>query len=161
MRAYDIHVLDFEDQGWSARSWIPSMRAAALRSHQEFANAGDLLCTVQLDIGHEGLMRETSHTVFQVEAGRAESGEICSDFPGDGLWRPHVERSLRPNLIKKGFPGRDGESAGLADAADDLPVARPGLFAGLLVGHVDMTRRVHAHRQWREPETLQGPPAQV
>ena len=58
--------------------------------------------------------------------------------------------------MQKGFPGRDSESAGLADAADDLPVARPELFAGLLVGHVDMTRRVHAHRQRRAPETLQG-----
>ena len=37
--------------------------------HQEFANAGDHLCAVQLDIGHQGLMRETSHPVFQVEAG--------------------------------------------------------------------------------------------
>src|SRR3989442_10294401 len=79
----------------------------------------------------------------------------------DGLWRPHVERSLRPNLMKKGFLSRDGESAGFADAADDLPVARPELFAGLLVGHVDMTRRVHAHRQRRAPETLQGPQEQL
>src|ERR1700694_3941792 len=85
--------------------WV-SMRAETLRLHQEFANAGDHLCAVKLDIGHEGLMRETSHTVFQVEAGRAESGEICSDFLGDGLWRSHVERSLRPNLMKKGFLGR-------------------------------------------------------
>jgi NAD(P)-dependent dehydrogenase (short-subunit alcohol dehydrogenase family) len=36
------------------------------------------LCAVQLDIGHEGLMRETSHSVFQVEAGRAESGRIVN-----------------------------------------------------------------------------------
>src|SRR5258708_15838740 len=100
---------------------IPSMRAATLRLHQEFANAGDHLCAVQLDSGHEGLMRETAHTVFQVEAGRAERGEICRDFLGDGFWRPHVERSPRPNVTKKGFPGRDGESPGLADAADDLP----------------------------------------
>ncbi len=71
---------------WSARASIASMRAATLRLHQEFANAGDHLCAVQLDIGHEGLMRETSHTVFQVEAGRAESGEIGRDFLGDGLW---------------------------------------------------------------------------
>src|SRR5260370_15828217 len=112
---------------------IPSMRAATLRLHQEFANAGDHLCAVQLDSGHEGLMRETSHTVFQVEAGRAESGEMCSDFLGDGLIRPHVERSLPPNLIQKGFLGRHAESAGLADAADDLPAARPELFAGLPV----------------------------
>src|SRR6266566_8970821 len=132
------------------------MRAATLRLHQEFANAGDHLCAVQLDIGHEGLMRETSHPVFQVEAGRAESGEIGSDFLGDGLWRPHVERSLRPNLMQKGFLGRDGEAAGLADAADDLAVTRPERFAGLLVGHVDMTRRMHAHRQRRAPETLQA-----
>src|SRR2546421_10037356 len=132
------------------------MRAATLRLHQEFANAGDHLCTVKLDIGHEGLMRETSHTVFQVEAVRAESGEIGSNFLGDGLWRSHVERSPRPDLMKKGFPGRDGESAGLADAADDLTVARPELFAGLLVGHGDMTWRVHTHRQRMAPETLQG-----
>src|SRR5258708_452052 len=132
------------------------MRAATLLLPQEFANTGDHLCTVKLDIGHKGLMRETSHSVFQVEAGRAESGEICRDFLGDGLWRPHVECSLRPNLTKKGFPRRDGEAAGLADTADDLLVARPECFAGLLVGHVDMTRRVHAHRQRRTPETLQG-----
>ncbi len=101
-------------------------------------------------------MRETSHPVFQVEAGRAERGEIGSNFLGDGLWRSHVERSLRPNLMQKGFSGRDGESAGLADAADDLPVARPERFAGLLVGHVDMTRRVYTYRQRRASETLQG-----
>ena len=89
----------FEEQGRSARASIPSMRTATLRLLQEFANTGDHLCAVKLDIGHEGLMRETSHPVFQVEAGRAESGEICSNFLGDGLWRPHVERSLRPNLI--------------------------------------------------------------
>src|SRR6266480_4800559 len=141
---------------FSARASIPSMRAATLRLHQEFTNAGDHLCAVKLDIGHEGLMRETSHTVFQVEAGRAESGEICSNFLGDCLWRSHVERSPRPDLMKKGFPGWDGEPAGFADAADNLPVARPELFAGLLVGHGDMTRRVHAHWQWRAPETLQG-----
>src|SRR5258708_20019510 len=132
------------------------MRAATLGLEQEVANAGDHLCAVQLDIGHEGLMRETSHTVFQVEAGRAESGEMCSDFLGDGLWRPHVERSLRPNLMKKGFLGRDGESASLADAADDLPVARPELFTGLLVRHVDMTRRRHPHHQRSPPATLQS-----
>src|SRR6266702_4747666 len=146
----------FDEQDRSARAWIPSRRAETLRFHQEFANAGDHLGAVQLDRGHEGLMRETSHPVFQVEAGRAESGESCRDFLGDGLWRSHVERSFRPNLTQKGFPGRDGEAAGLADAADDLPVARPELFAGLLVGHGDMTRRVHAHRQRRAPETLQG-----
>ena len=101
-------------------------------------------------------MRETSHTVFQVEAGRAESGEICSDFLGDGLWRPHVERSLRPNLTQKGFPGRDGESPGLADATDDLSVARPELFPGPFVGDGDVTRRVHADRQRGPPKALQG-----
>src|SRR5438876_9234419 len=99
----DHHPLDFEEQGRPARASIPSRRAATLRFHQEFANAGDHLCAVKLDIGHEGLMRETSHTVFQVEAGRAESGEIGSNFLGDGLWRSHVERSLRPDLMKKGF----------------------------------------------------------
>src|SRR5260370_37932056 len=132
------------------------MSAATLRFHQEFANAGDHLCAVQLDSCHEGLMRKTTHPVFQVEAGRAESGESCRDFLSDGLWRSHVERPLRPNLMQKGFPGRDGESAGLADAADNLAVARPELFAGLLVGHVDMTWRMHSHRQGRASETLKG-----
>jgi hypothetical protein len=94
-----------------------------VRFPQEFANAGDYVSTVQLDRGHEGLMRETSHPVFQVEAGRAQRGEIGRNFLGDGLWRSHVERSLRPNLTQKGFPGRNGEAARLADAVDDLAVA--------------------------------------
>src|SRR5260370_26797470 len=74
---------------WSARASIASMRAATLRLHQEFAHAGDHLCAVQLDIRHEGLMRETSHTVFQVQAGRAESEKICTAFLGADRWHPH------------------------------------------------------------------------
>ena len=35
-----------------------------LRLSQEIANAGNYMCAIQLNIGHEGLMRETSHTVF-------------------------------------------------------------------------------------------------
>ena len=62
-----------------------------MRFHQQFANAGNHLCAVQLDSGHEGLMRETSHRVFQVEAGCTERRESGCDFLGDGLWRPHVE----------------------------------------------------------------------
>ena len=56
-------------------------------------------------------MREPTHPLLQIEAGRIESEEIGRDFLGDGFWRPHVERSLWPNLIQKGFPGRDGDSA--------------------------------------------------
>src|SRR6266851_2275836 len=117
-----IFVRSFSAITRSARASIPSMRAATLRLHQEFANAGDHLCTVKLDSGHEGLMRETSHTVFQVEAGRAESGEICSHFLGDGLWRPHVERSPRRRPMKRGCFARESASAALASAADNLPV---------------------------------------
>src|SRR5437016_13036489 len=84
---------------FSARASIPSMRTATLRLLQEFANTGDHLCAVKLNIGHEGLMRETSHTVCQVEAGRAESGEICSKFLGDGRWRSHGERPPLPDPI--------------------------------------------------------------
>jgi len=42
--------------------------------------AGDHLCAVQLNVGHEGFVRETSHPVFQVEAGRAQRREIGRDF---------------------------------------------------------------------------------
>src|SRR5258706_2549638 len=145
------------------RASIPSMRAGTLRFRfrQELTNAGDHLRAVQLDRGHEGLMRETAHPVFQVKAGRAEHGEICRDFLGDGLWRAHVERAVRPDLTQKGFLGRDGESAGLGDAADDLAVARPERFAGLVVGPVDMTRRVHAYRKRWALEMLQRPQEQL
>lgn len=54
-------------------------------------------------------MREASHAVFQVEAGRAKSGEICRDLLRDGFWRPDVERSLWPDLIEEGLlSGRRG-----------------------------------------------------
>src|SRR6266542_705759 len=129
--------------GWHPPGGHPALR---LRSRQEFADAWDDLRAVKLDIGHEGLMREASHAVFQVEAGRSKSGEICRDLLRDGCWRPDVERSLWPDLIEEGLLRRDSESAGLADAADDLQVARPELFAGLLVSDGDMARRVHADR---------------
>src|SRR5260370_7466259 len=79
-----IFVRSFSAITRSARASIPSMRAATLRLHQEFANAGDHLCAVQLDIGHEGLMRGTSHTVFQAEAGRPESHDMPSHSLGTG-----------------------------------------------------------------------------
>jgi len=91
-------------------------------------------------------MRQPSHAVFQVEAVRAESGEIGGDLPRDGLWKPDVERSPWPDLVHEGLLGRDGESSGLADMADDLQVARPELVAGLLVSDGDVTGRVHSDR---------------
>src|SRR5258708_11597563 len=117
------------------RASIPSMRAGTLRFRfrQELTNAGDHLRAVQLDRGHEGLMRETAHPVFQVEACRVGRGAILCDFLRDGLWRAHVERAVRPNLMQKGFLGRDGESACFGDASDDPAVARPERLAGLLV----------------------------
>ena len=37
---------------------------------------------------------EPAHAVLQVEAVRAESGEVCRDLLGDGFRRPDVERSV-------------------------------------------------------------------
>ena len=87
------------------------------------------------------------------ERGRRESLYLAPSavrfaaiFLGDGFWRSGVERSLWPDLVEEGLLGRDGESAGLADAADDLQVARPELVAGRFVSDGDMTGRVHANR---------------
>src|ERR1700737_1548995 len=101
-------------------------------------------------------MRQTSHAIFQVEAVRAESGEICCDLLRDGFWRPDVERAPWPDLVQEGLRGRDGESADLAVVPDDLQVARPELVAGLLVGDGDVTGGVHPDRQGGAPEALQG-----
>jgi len=49
------------------------------------------------------------------------------------------------DLTLEGFLGGDGESAGFADAADDVVVVRPELFAGLLVGGGAVTGGVHAN----------------
>jgi hypothetical protein len=57
-------LLDVEEPGCSARAWISSRRDATSRFPQEFANVGNHAGAVQLDIGHEGLVRETSHAVF-------------------------------------------------------------------------------------------------
>src|SRR5258705_12761638 len=96
-------LLRHSSNGRPVRASIPSMREATwhlwLRFRQELTNAGNHLRAVQLDVGHEGLMRETAHPVFQIEAGRAERSEICRDLLGDGLWRAHVERAMRPNLM--------------------------------------------------------------
>src|SRR5882724_6524984 len=99
---------------------------------QELADAWDDLGAVQLDVGDECSMRETPHAVFQIEAVRAETGQILSDLLRDGLWRPDVERSLWPDLLHEGFLGGDCESARLAHVADDLQVVRPELFACVL-----------------------------
>jgi hypothetical protein len=49
------------------------------RLSEKFADARDDLCSVEFDVGHEGFMPEAPHAVFQVEAGRAEGGEICRE----------------------------------------------------------------------------------
>ena len=50
------------------------------------ADAWDDLSAVELDIRHEGLVCKAAHAVFQVEASRAEGGEVCCDLLGDGFW---------------------------------------------------------------------------
>jgi hypothetical protein len=60
-----------------------------------------------------------------------KSGEICRDLLGHGFWRAEVERSQWPDLIHEGLLRRNGESAGLADFADHLQVARPELARAL------------------------------
>src|ERR1700730_15042571 len=101
-------------------------------------------------------MRETSHAVFQVEAGSADSCVICRYLLCDGFWRSDVERSVWPDLMEEGLFGRDGEAADLAVVADDLQVARPELVAGVFVSDGDITRRVHADREGGPPKALQG-----
>ena len=58
----------------------------------------------------------------------AEEGEVGRDLLRDGFWRPDEERSLLPGLVGEGLLGRNGESAGLADASDGVLVVRPELF---------------------------------
>jgi len=71
------------------------------RSRQEFTNAWDDLRTVKLDIRHEGSMREASHGVFQVEAGRTfipwfpmATGRLAK--PGGPLRRIAGEHAVAP-----------------------------------------------------------------
>jgi hypothetical protein len=91
-------------------------------------------------------MRQSSHAVLQVEPCRAEEGEVHRDLLRDRFWRPDVERPPWTDLVQEGLLGRDSESTGLADPGDDLLVARPELFAGLLISRGDMTGRVDADR---------------
>ncbi|HEX6479992.1 MAG TPA: hypothetical protein VF043_14210 [Ktedonobacteraceae bacterium] len=51
-----------------------------MRFHHELAHAGDHLCVVQLNADYEGFVRETSHPVFQVEAGHAQRRRLTAIF---------------------------------------------------------------------------------
>src|ERR1700730_5802103 len=119
----------------NARSWslLEQGCCPIWRRSQELADAWHDLGAVQLDVGHECFMGQPSHAVFQVEAVRTERNEIRCDLLRDGFWRTDVEGSPWPDLVEEGVLGRDGESADLAEAADDLQVARPELVAGPLV----------------------------
>jgi hypothetical protein len=93
---------------------------------------------------------------FQVEAGGAQQGQVRRDLLRHRIWRPDVERSVRTDLAHERPLGRGRESAGFAEAADDLEVIRPELLLGRLVSCRDVTRPVHSDRSGSLPESLQG-----
>src|SRR6266478_647459 len=61
--------------------WGPCLPAR----RQQFADARDDLAAVQLDVGHELVVRQARHAVLQVEPGGLQGAEVRGDLLRDGL----------------------------------------------------------------------------
>jgi SAM-dependent methyltransferase len=59
--------------------------AAAQSLAEQFADARDDLAAVELDVGHELVMRQARHAVLQVEPGGLQGAEVRGDLLRDGL----------------------------------------------------------------------------
>ena len=71
---------------------------------QEFADAWDHLGAVKLDVGHECFVREASHAVLQVEAGRAkEPGALMGRGGLSSVDSVRSDRSGRLTLCDVAF----------------------------------------------------------
>src|SRR6478735_4523842 len=69
----------------------PASRAARrLPGPPKARGRGDHLCAVQLDVGHEGLLAETTHAIFQIEAVRPKRRKGLNDRAGADPDRPRV-----------------------------------------------------------------------
>jgi succinate dehydrogenase/fumarate reductase flavoprotein subunit len=55
------------------------------RLAEQFADTRDDLTAVQLDIGHELVLRQARHAVLQVEPGGIEGAEVRGDLLRDGF----------------------------------------------------------------------------
>jgi hypothetical protein len=62
-----------------------ALRAARTRSAEQFADARDDLAAVQLDGGHELVVRQARHAVLQVEPGGPQGAEVRGDLARDGF----------------------------------------------------------------------------
>jgi hypothetical protein len=60
-------------------------RLVTTRLAEQFADAGDDLPAVQLDVGHELVVRQARHAVLQVEPGGLQGAEVRGDLPRDGF----------------------------------------------------------------------------
>ena len=85
----------------SSRRTTPRSGRSYPRLAEQFADARDDLVAVQLDVGHELVMRQARHAVLQVEPGGAQGAEVRGDLVCDGFGRADVQCSVRP-----GFPRR-------------------------------------------------------
>jgi hypothetical protein len=52
---------------------------------EQFADARDDLAAVQLDVGHELVVRQARHAVLQVEPGGVQGAEVRGDLARDGF----------------------------------------------------------------------------
>jgi len=55
------------------------------RLAEQFADPGDDLAAVQLDVGHELVVRHAGHAVLQVEPGGVQGAEVRGDLLRDGF----------------------------------------------------------------------------
>jgi hypothetical protein len=60
-------------------------RLVTTRLAEQFADARDDLPAVQLDVGHELVVRQARHAVLQVEPGSLQGTEVRGDLPRDGF----------------------------------------------------------------------------
>jgi hypothetical protein len=70
----------------------PSLRSGTCRwantetrRLKQLADSRDDFVAVQLDVGHELVVRQTWHAVLEVEPGGAKGAEISRDLPRDGI----------------------------------------------------------------------------
>jgi hypothetical protein len=67
----------------------------------EDTDTRDDLGAVELDGGHDGVVRLAQHAALEVEAGGAKGGEVGGDLAGDGLGRPNMPGTFRSGLAQK------------------------------------------------------------
>jgi len=71
--------------GACAVDYRPFVVVAAPGLAEQFADARDDLAAVQLDIGHELVVRQARHAVLQVEPGGVQGAQVRGDLLRDGF----------------------------------------------------------------------------